>query len=52
MDTMIEQTLEILDTEKVNPSSKEIDRKSSLEIVQAMNTEDMSVAQAVKLVLP
>ena len=52
MDTLTEQTLDILDTEKVNPSSKEIHRKSSLEIVQAMNTEDMSVAQAVKLVLP
>jgi N-acetylmuramic acid 6-phosphate etherase len=52
MDTLIEKPLDILDTEKVNPSSKEIHRKSSLEIVQAMNTEDMSVAQAVKLVLP
>lgn len=52
MDTLTEQTLDILDTEKVNPSSKEIHRKSSLEIVQAMNAEDMIVAQAVKLVLP
>ncbi len=52
MDTLTDQTLDILDTEKVNPSSKEIHRKSSLEIVQAMNTEDMIVAQAVKLVLP
>jgi len=52
MDTLTEQTLDILDTEKVNPSSKEIHRKSSLEIVQTMNAEDMIVAQAVKLVLP
>ncbi len=52
MDTLIEQTLDMLDTEKVNPSTTEIDRMSALEIVQAMNTEDMSVAQAVKLVLP
>ncbi len=52
MDTLIEQPLDMLDTEKVNPSSKEIHRKSSLEIVQTMNLEDMSVAQAVKLVLP
>src|SRR6266567_3570187 len=52
MDTLIEQTLGVLDTEKVNPSSTEIDRMSSLEIVQAMNAEDMKVAQAVKLVLP
>jgi N-acetylmuramic acid 6-phosphate etherase len=52
MDTLTEQTLDLLDTEKVNPSSKEIHRKSSLEIVQAMNAEDMIVAQAVKLVLP
>ena len=52
MDTLIEQTLGVLDTEKVNPSSTEIDRMSSLEIVQAMNAEDERVAQAVKLVLP
>jgi N-acetylmuramic acid 6-phosphate etherase len=52
MDTLIEQTLGILDTEKVNPSSMEIDRMNPLEIVQAMNAEDERVAQAVKLVLP
>src|SRR5947207_3803325 len=52
MDTLIEQTLSVLDTEKVNPSSMEIDRMSPLEIVQAMNAEDERVAQAVKLVLP
>src|SRR5207302_3790478 len=42
----------VLDTEKVNPSSMEIDRMSPLEIVQAMNAEDERVAQVVKLVLP
>jgi N-acetylmuramic acid 6-phosphate etherase len=52
MDTLIEQSLDVLDTEKANPSSTGIDRMSSLEIVQAMNTEDMSVSQAVQLVLP
>ena len=52
METLIEQTPDVLDTEKVNPSSTEIDRMSSLEIVQAMNAEDMRVAQAVNLVLP
>src|SRR5207248_191158 len=52
MDTLIEQTLGVLDTEKVNPSSMEIDRMNPLEIVQAMNAEDERVAQAVKLVLP
>src|SRR6266699_2057459 len=52
MDTLIEQTLGVLDTEKVNPSSTEIDRMSPLEIVQTMNAEDERVAQAVKQVLP
>src|SRR5436189_188641 len=50
--TLIEQTLGVLDTEKVNPSSTEIDRMSPLEIVQTMNAEDERVAQAVKQVLP
>jgi N-acetylmuramic acid 6-phosphate etherase len=52
MDTLIERILGVLDTEKVNPSSMEIDRMSPLEIVQTMNAEDERVAQAVKLVLP
>src|SRR5436305_13309969 len=52
MDTLIEQTLGVLDSEKVNSSSTEIDRMSPLEIVQTMNAEDGRVAQAVKLVLP
>jgi N-acetylmuramic acid 6-phosphate etherase len=52
MDTCIGNTLCVLDTEMVNPLSTEIDRMCPLEIVQAMNAEDMRVAQAVKLVLP
>jgi N-acetylmuramic acid 6-phosphate etherase len=44
--------LSVLETEKVNPATIEIDRMSSLEIVQAMNAEDAKVAQAVKQVLP
>ena len=52
MDTSIEQTPGVLDTEKMNPSSTDIDRMSPLEIVQAMNAEDMRVGEAVKLVLP
>src|SRR5215471_5515165 len=52
MDTLIEQPLDKLDTEKVNLSTTEIDRMSAQEIVQVMNTEDMSVAQAVEQVLP
>jgi N-acetylmuramic acid 6-phosphate etherase len=52
LDTLIEHSLEALDTEKVNPASIEIDRMSPLEIVQVINAEDMRVAQAVKQVLP
>jgi N-acetylmuramic acid 6-phosphate etherase len=52
MDTFMEHTLGLLDTEKINQATTEIDRMSSLEIVQVINTEDMKVAQAVKLVLP
>jgi N-acetylmuramic acid 6-phosphate etherase len=52
MDTFIEHTLGVLDTEKINPATAEIDRMSSLEIVQVINAEDAKVAQAVKQVLP
>ena len=52
MDTLIEHPLNVLDTEKVNPASTEIDRMSPLEIVQVINAEDAKVAQAVKQVLP
>jgi N-acetylmuramic acid 6-phosphate etherase len=52
MDTLIEHPLDVLDTEKVNPASTEIDRMGPLEIVQVINAEDAKVAQAVKQVLP
>src|SRR5712691_3014722 len=52
MDTSIKHTLDVLDTEKVNPATIEIDRMSPLEIVQLINAEDAKVAQAVKQVLP
>jgi len=52
MDTHTERPLNVLDTEKVNPATTEIDRMSPLEIVQAINSEDAKVAQAVKQVLP
>jgi N-acetylmuramic acid 6-phosphate etherase len=48
----MEHSLSVLDTEKVNPATTEIDRMSPLEIVQVINAEDAKVAQAVKQVLP
>src|SRR2546421_3517831 len=48
----MERPLSVLDTEKVNPATTEIDRMSPLEIVQAINAEDAKVAQAVQQVLP
>lgn len=47
-----EQLYGVLETEKVNAATADIDRMSSLEIVQAMNAEDAKVAQAVEQVLP
>src|SRR5712692_8629798 len=44
--------LSVLDTEKVNPATREIDRMSPLEIVQVINAEDEKVALAVRQVLP
>ncbi len=52
MDARIERSLSVLDTEKVNPATIEIDRMSPLEIVQVINDEDAKVAQAIKRVLP
>ncbi len=52
MDTRLERFLSVLDTEKVNPATTEIDRMSPLEIVQVINNEDAKVAQAVGQVLP
>lgn len=48
----MERSLSVLDTEKVNPATTEIDRMSPLEIVQVINAEDAKVAQAVQQVLP
>jgi N-acetylmuramic acid 6-phosphate etherase len=39
-------------TEARNPNSREIDRRSTLEILQIMNAEDATVPAAVRLVLP
>ena len=39
-------------TEQANPSTKDIDRRSTLEIVTLINQEDHKVAKAVALVLP
>jgi N-acetylmuramic acid 6-phosphate etherase len=52
MDVLMEGSLSVLDTEKVNPATVEIDRMSPLEIVQAINREDAKVALAVEQVLP
>lgn len=41
-----------LETEKVNAASADIDRMSSLEMVQVMNAEDAKVASAVQQELP
>ncbi|GER88226.1 N-acetylmuramic acid 6-phosphate etherase 2 [Dictyobacter vulcani] len=46
------QTISALATETINPATANIDRLSPLEIVQAINTEDAKVAQAVEQVLP
>ncbi|HKP10671.1 MAG TPA: N-acetylmuramic acid 6-phosphate etherase, partial [Blastocatellia bacterium] len=39
-------------TEQANPRTREIDRRSSLEIVTLINDEDRAVAVAVAAVLP
>jgi N-acetylmuramic acid 6-phosphate etherase len=44
--------LSALVTEQDNPASRDIDRKSALEIVQIINTEDARVAAAVEQELP
>jgi len=41
-----------LETEKVNPTTTDIDRMNAQEIVQAMNAEDAHVAEAVRQTLP
>jgi N-acetylmuramic acid 6-phosphate etherase len=47
-----EAALTALVTEQVNPATREIDRMSPLEIVQAINAEDARVAEAVSRELP
>ena len=46
------QPFSVLETEKVNPATSEIDRMSPLEIVQVINAEDAKVAEAVRQQLP
>lgn len=41
-----------IDTEQVNPRTKEIDRATTMEIVRMINAEDQLVAEAVEKVLP
>lgn len=50
--TSEQQLLNMLDTEKVNPATTDIDRMSPLEIVRVMNMEDAQVATAVSQELP
>jgi len=52
MDTQARGSLNVLDTEKANPATGEIDRMSPLEIAQVINAEDEKVALAVRQVLP
>src|SRR5438105_8874126 len=52
MDAHMAHPLNVLDTEKVNPATSEIDRMSPLQIVQVINAEDEKVALAVRQVLP
>ena len=47
-----EHLYDVLETEKVNPATADIDRMSPLQIVQVMNAEDTKVALAVEQVLP
>src|SRR5262249_41639639 len=47
-----DQPLRDLATEQANPATAEIDRMTPLEIVQAMNAEDATVAIAVASELP
>ena len=47
-----EQPFSALETEKINPATREIDRMSPLEIVRVINAEDTKVAEAVRQELP
>ena len=46
------QPFSVLETEKINPATSEIDRMSPLEIVRVINAEDTKVAEAVGQELP
>lgn len=46
------ETSERMVTEQVNPASADIDKKSSLQIVQVINDTDKTIADAVERVLP
>lgn len=48
----MDHPLSVLDTEKANPASADIDRMTPLELVRVINAEDAKVAWAVELVLP
>ena len=48
----VEGSLPALESERTNAATREIDRMSALEIVQAMNAEDATVAAAVAKELP
>ncbi len=52
MDIQATGLLNVLDTERANPATGEIDRMSPLEIAQVINAEDERVALAVRWVLP
>ena len=46
------ETFQMLDTEQCNPATRQIDRLSTLEMVQLINQEDHRCAAAVSRVLP
>lgn len=48
----MDHPLSVLETEKANPASADIDCMTPLEIVRVINAEDAKVAQAVEQVLP
>jgi len=48
----MDHPLNVLQTEKADPVSADIDRMTPLEIVRVINAEDAKVAQAVEQVLP
>jgi N-acetylmuramic acid 6-phosphate etherase len=49
---MTELDLSSLSTESRNPRTAELDAMSTLDLVRAMNDEDMGVAAAVQVALP